>query len=433
MSVDAAKNRLNRQPGESATGYVQPNDVKLSYEDLQAAWQADIAASSSTAITGEPNGVVTGSPGDVVRQSDSVWGITSWIKQSGAATDTGWVMRDADPVTTGVTYANLAQWRAALSSGSARVVWIGNSDIYGKGPSGRETNAAPFRLALDLDAVFARARQYMEPVNAAAVGLIGGYGRSYMSVTGGWVEKSNVGIGGAGTIKCDPAVAGVFTYTHPDCEFFDLAYLSYNNTFDVAVDGGTAVTVTGSNTDATLVERIDCGGAGAHTLTVSNVQGVHELELLAVGGGVPDGVLVSNYGVASDVTDWVKDGTQYWASKTTLVGSQPADLYVISLAGNGEASASAYETAMTDLIGHLKANTNADVVLSGPLDFAYDDQDNAPWRAKASAVSAALGVPFIDFVRAAGGAPEQYRTGSYYDSDAHRLWAGAVRETITEL
>ncbi len=44
MSLESAKGRLNRQPGESVTGYITSEDIKQAFDDLAEGWQADIAA-----------------------------------------------------------------------------------------------------------------------------------------------------------------------------------------------------------------------------------------------------------------------------------------------------------------------------------------------------------------------------------------------------
>jgi hypothetical protein len=44
VSVENAKQKLNRGPGEPTTGYVQAEDIQSSYDDLAEGWQADIAA-----------------------------------------------------------------------------------------------------------------------------------------------------------------------------------------------------------------------------------------------------------------------------------------------------------------------------------------------------------------------------------------------------
>lgn len=49
---------------------------------LPAAWTAGV---------GTPNGAVVGSPGDLYSNTSGGAGITLWVKESGAATNTGWI------------------------------------------------------------------------------------------------------------------------------------------------------------------------------------------------------------------------------------------------------------------------------------------------------------------------------------------------------
>lgn len=53
--------------------------------------QTEIAGVTITIGQGDPNGVVEGSPPDLYLNLNGGAGSTFWVKESGSATDTGWV------------------------------------------------------------------------------------------------------------------------------------------------------------------------------------------------------------------------------------------------------------------------------------------------------------------------------------------------------
>ena len=405
------------------------------------------ATSSGLEGSGEPNGSITATPGTIYRQTDGRLGISRWVKESGSD-DQGWVIENATPTLTGVTAGtyvtpgNLEHWGAALAAarngdGVAKILWLGTSNPYGLGTADINNNAAPFALAKMFNATVAPAVKYMEPTVSPS--MTGGNARDYMSISGAGssIETSTM-IADSGNARLNSGTAATFTYSHPDCEYFTLLVRDWINSFDVTVDEGSAVTKTGADTGPAIEYTIDCGTRGPHTLTVDNVTGADPLKIAAVGGGIDQGVLVSNYGVSgSHSGNWVKDLAQSYGSPRCTFDAHQPDLVIITLGGgneiNGGISAAQYETNLGTLITYIKANTDADILLQGPTWwFSSTPGDIDAYHVAALNAAQTAGVPYFDVVKALKGDPEKYVSSDHLDQDAHRLWAFETFKAITD-
>lgn len=401
------------------------------------------SGSSSETLEGSstPNGSVTADPGTIYRQTDGLLGVSRWVKVEGTD-DQGWVIETATPTLTGVTAGNLSQWGAALTrakngDGVAKVIWLGTSNVYGLGASDIENNGAPFALANMLNATVAPAVKYMEPTNHLSVPDIAN-ARSYMSISGSGASTETVTmIADHGLVRLNSGSDGTFTYTHPDCEYFTLLVRDWANSFDVKVDGGSAVTKNGADTGPCIEYTIDCRTRGAHTLTVDNVEGADPLKIAAVGGGIDSGVLVSNYGVSgSHSADWVKDGTLDYGSRSSTFAAHQPDLVIITLGGGNDInegiSAASYETNLDTLIAHIQANTDADVILQGPTWWRSSTPgDLDAFHEAALSAAQTAGVPYQDVVKSLGGDPEKYLSRGHLNENAHQIWAFETFKAIT--
>ena len=394
-----------------------------------------------------PNGSVAADPGAVYTQTDGLLGVSRWVKVEGTD-DQGWVIETATPTLTGVTAGsiatpgNLEHWGNSLAKarngdGVAKILWLGTSNVFGQSAYDIENNGAPFALANMLNATVAPAVKYMEPTQRSQ--LEGANARSYMSISGAGASlRTTTMIADEGSVGIDAGSAGTFTYTHPDCEYFTLHVRDWINTFDVRVDGGAPITKTGADTGPAIEYRIDCGSRGEHTLTVENVEGADDLLIVAVGGGINNGILVSNYGSnGTHSGDWVKDaGNPYGSPDCTFDAHQP-DLVIITLGGsnefNGSISAAQYGTNLGTLITYIKNNTDADIILQGPC-WWYDSTpgDLDDYHDAVLAAAQAASVPYLDVVKALKGDPEKYLRSGHIDEDGHRLLAFETFKAITE-
>lgn len=65
------------------------------FTDLSATGTVVVGTTKRSSGTGSPEGVVTGSPGDTFNRTDGGSGTTLYVKESGSATNTGWVAYSA--------------------------------------------------------------------------------------------------------------------------------------------------------------------------------------------------------------------------------------------------------------------------------------------------------------------------------------------------
>lgn len=444
MSESEAKAHLDPEGGEGSTGFVSASDIKdaigVIYDDMATSGvNGPITIEDGPTLssgTGIPNGNIEAPVGSVYFQTDSAFGVTSWRKKTGSG-DTGWIIKDSTPALEGVSATNMNHWRDKLATvsqgtGTARIMCMGTSNLYGWASADPEDNAMPFRLAKSLNARGIPAVKFSEPTNTFSCEISGS--RSYMAVSGSWYFTYDTAIADAGSIKLNPSASGDFTYSHPDCEYFVLTVRDWSNTFQVKVDSGSPSTITNTNTSVPKEVVIDAGSRGAHTLTVNSVSGSDELAVYAVGGGIDNGVLVSNYGVpGSTSTDWRKDTGNNWGSLNSTILLYQPDLVIYVIGGGNEVSASistaTYKSNLEYTFDYIQDNSDANIIVTGPVwSTGYDDYKTAAYEAAAN-----YGVVTFDIWKALEGVSENYEASDHLNEEAQTIWAREIARAITEL
>ncbi len=144
MSVEAAKLHLERGAGEPEEGYVDPLDIQNSYDDLQAAWQADNdqivadAQAYTDAVAVKKSGATMTGPLTVLNAgSGNTTAVT--VRGGGIMFDTG---GSGNPINVGIKWSSPDLF-ANVNNGAASMVIGSVSDRRVK------DNIEPLAAALD--------------------------------------------------------------------------------------------------------------------------------------------------------------------------------------------------------------------------------------------------------------------------------------------
>lgn len=378
MSVENAKQKLNRQAGEPTTGYVQAADIQASYDDLQDGWQADIAAAGGggggvsqaeldaavapkadktyvdqqDALLVSPAELAAATAGKAdktyVDAQDSALDARIDTLEAGGG---GGGVAVGSAYLSGATSANLSGWIAARNAGVGGIMAIGTSHPYGWGTTNPGTDAWPWQLAAKLGAT-----RGMEPLNKFSTEIANkrdyiatvGVGRNYDATI---ADNGSLDLIGAGTS---------ITYNAKGCTSFRAITRDWGASCQVSVDGGAPTTTPSANNSNTPILRtLATFAEGDHSVKVYDSVGADpDLRFAAMGGHGP-GLVVHNFGVpGSQSINWrsntgttppyMQDGTvskpevsnsnagTKWASLPNSVGVVQPDLLLIQIGGGND-------------------------------------------------------------------------------------------------
>lgn len=195
----------------------------------------------------------------------------------------------------------------------------------------------------------------------------------------------------------------------------DLLYSDNSGPFTVAIDGGSAVTVTPTNGNQVSTYTVTGLTGAVHTIVVTTTS---TTETFIYGARVrySKGLSVSNWGYSnSQASNW--NTTSWWLLPNYVRATNP-DLVLIGLGTNEAGNAvtpATYSTNMSALID--KFITTANVMLLTPIPLGSTDL--APYRQALYSLAATKGVPVLDLFDRWVNADAADALGMYSDAKIH--------------
>jgi lysophospholipase L1-like esterase len=317
----------------------------------------------------------------------------------------------------------MAKWQTARNaSGEANILCMGTSNVYAWGPTGiarSEVDSWPFVLQKSLGAM-----RWLEPTNKFSVnGLGGGYQRTYMrsdvnpdgkaplnSTANEWYYNPNsfTYIAGQGCLTAQPGSIGEWTYTSDSpCDRFEVLIRDRSQfSIKVKVDGNPVADIVSKGDAGTSVHVIPITnpGAASHTLTLGEVTGTANADVLAVGGKALGKKNLANWGIPG--SNLLSSGEAAWMSKGSAFNSLDqlkkighTDLVIVQIGGGNDVRAgltpAQVQAELETLYGYITTNMNAPTIMAvSPIGI---DQQGNDLRAAQLAAAANHGVVSADW------------------------------------